>query len=98
MCSGPSAATSGLATILDAASSICGSPRVASTRLQTASSNTCRALASERSAISSVFTLAGYCVKHLPPTGIGEFWGHPETQEFAELLIDLEKRWRLGRC
>ena len=22
---------------------------------------------------------------------IGEFWGHPETREFGELLIDLEE-------
>jgi hypothetical protein len=22
---------------------------------------------------------------------IGEFWGHPETREFSELLIDLEE-------
>jgi hypothetical protein len=25
------------------------------------------------------------------PTGIGEFWGQPQTREFGELLIDLEE-------
>jgi hypothetical protein len=25
------------------------------------------------------------------PSRIGEFWGHPETREFGELLIDLEE-------
>jgi hypothetical protein len=26
---------------------------------------------------------------------IGEFWGHPETRSFGELLIDLEEDWTL---
>ena len=25
------------------------------------------------------------------PTGIGEFWGYPESRAFAELLIDCEE-------
>jgi hypothetical protein len=34
---------------------------------------------------------------HASPTSTaqGEFWGHPETQEFGELLIDLEEDWAL---
>jgi hypothetical protein len=28
---------------------------------------------------------------------IGEFWGHPETHTFAELLINLEEDKRRGR-
>ena len=28
---------------------------------------------------------------------IGEFWGHPETRTFGELLIDLEENRRRGR-
>jgi hypothetical protein len=26
---------------------------------------------------------------------IGEFWGHPESRAFAELLIDCEEDWTL---
>jgi hypothetical protein len=29
---------------------------------------------------------------------IGEFWGHPETRTFGELLIDLEEDRRLRVC
>jgi hypothetical protein len=28
---------------------------------------------------------------------IGEFWGHPETRTFGEVLIDLEEIGRRGR-
>jgi hypothetical protein len=31
------------------------------------------------------------------PTGIGEFWGYPETRAFAELLIDCEEDRTLKR-
>ena len=29
---------------------------------------------------------------------IGEFWGYPESQTFAELLIDCEETEGSGRC
>jgi hypothetical protein len=29
---------------------------------------------------------------------IGEFWGHPETRTFGELLIDSRRIGRFGRC
>jgi len=29
---------------------------------------------------------------------IGEFWGYPQSREFAELLIDCEETGRSGRC
>jgi hypothetical protein len=29
---------------------------------------------------------------------IGEFWGHPETRTFGELLIDLEEDRTMRRC
>jgi hypothetical protein len=29
---------------------------------------------------------------------IGEFWGNPTTQTFADLLIDCEEAGRSGRC
>jgi hypothetical protein len=32
------------------------------------------------------------CRTSSEPTGIGEFWGYPESRAFAELLIDCEDR------